>query len=251
MPSAAGYPGGVGYFAAAFETMDENGRVTRGAVAGTASLSSRISSGRFTLRTAAHNLIQWREALGEATAVAATEACFLLECDGAAYRFKFDLLGFRAHPGYRSRHDFLTGSDWAAVAVEVDKTDPSFSEEDFAKIDVPDVEFLSTADLADLEAALLRVYGYPLQVFDAATGHLEENPRRLYSDEGSMGAIELHGNGARATASYGFEDIVTSRGQSGGAIQAKNATGSGWRTIGMHTGNQDDRNLGSLLTREL
>jgi len=47
----------IGLFVATFETTDKNGIKTCRNMSGTASLHSQISKYRFTIRTAAHNLI--------------------------------------------------------------------------------------------------------------------------------------------------------------------------------------------------
>lgn len=50
----------------------------------------------------------------------------------------------------------------------------------------------------------------------------------MYQDQGPVEGIEQHDEDARATITYGFEKIVTSKGQSGGEIQVYDSESGTW-----------------------
>ena len=76
------------------------------------------------------------------------------------------------------------------------------------------------------------------------------NCNLLYSDEGNLDAVNTHEYISGATALYAFDNIVTSKGQSGGEIQLCNSQGK-FQTIGVHNGNHQNLNLGTIITEQL
>ena len=65
---------------------------------------------------------------------------------------------------------------------------------------------------------MIRVLGYPIQIYDQSTHQMGKNENYLYTDEGPVKDINFHNNHSCATVLYDYHTILTSKGQSGAEI---------------------------------
>ena len=169
---------------------------------------------------------------------------FFLKCDGNKFSFKFLIIDFTENSEYRGNNDFLSGKDSAIAVLRIDKSDSNFDEAEFQKIIVSKYNMIKQSDLDKLKSIKLRVEGYPIHIFNSDTENMEVNNRALYKDEGHAHTVILHDNGSSATLRYRMNEIVTSKGQSGGSIYTLNEDLDEWEKIGFYTGTHKDMNVG-------
>ena len=96
-PSHAEGTGHVGWMLMKYSVMNEKGAMKTRTMQGTAFLISRISKDIYLITTPAHNFVQFEEHLGNIITKFASEAVFLLGCNGQEYKFKFDMVEFIQH----------------------------------------------------------------------------------------------------------------------------------------------------------
>jgi len=66
------------------------------------------------------------------------------------------------HKNYDNEKSLFKGTDISLAAVQIDRSDPFFSEEEFSILSIPTIDFLQTQELSDLKKSPIRVVGYPV-----------------------------------------------------------------------------------------
>jgi len=143
--------------------------------------------------------------MGESTRNEATEASFFFQCNGDQHKYKFDLVQFVAHAGYRRQRDLFRGTDIGLAAFKIDRSAPGFDQAEFSQLRIPQINFLKPEELEGLKESQVRVVGYPIEIYDPASGAMESNSHLLYQDEGALGGIKLREDGFGAIALYSYD----------------------------------------------
>ena len=143
--------------------------------------------------------------MGKSTRNEVKEASFFFQCNGDQYKYKFDLLTFVVHKDYHHQKDLFRGTDIGLAAFKIDRSAPGFNQEDFSQLRIPQINFLKPEELESLKESQVRVVGYPIEIYDPASGAMESNSHLLYQDEGPVGSIKLQEDGFGAIALYSYD----------------------------------------------
>jgi len=77
------------------------------------------------------------------------------------------------HKNYENEKSLFKGTDISLAAVQIDRSDPFFNEQQFSQLQIPTIDFLRTEELENLKKSSIRVVGYPIEIYDPKSGGME------------------------------------------------------------------------------
>lgn len=241
---------------------------------GTGSLI-RIKNEILGVITTAHSFVQKRRTSnGELKIKQAVDIEFYIGLDGNEnYLYKFHIYNFFVHPEYVKHFDVPSCYDVAIALIDLENVEPSIEEISIGESDANDVSLKPLNKIPDcikskigelgdpsnikvgdeifiagyplsFESGLMGMSGHVLQILDkseAVYNRLGQSARKVKgSTENSIvnskGVFEAY---HEENIIITYNDILTTNGQSGSPIMVN--TKDGWRIIGIHVGDFDQR----------